>query len=359
MNLRAKASGFIAITLVTAGILPAVTAQGAPIDDKRRQAAALQAQIDANGDKIVTLSERLNGARLRLDRAQAGIVEAERRTAEAQAETARVKHLLNARAIEIYKGAGASSPLDAMDVDSVADLGARSQYAAAAADRDDALLTKLQKAREDLADQKAQLEQQRAAAAAERDATDAARREIERASAGQKALLSQVNGEIATLMAQETARRDAEARARAAATATQNAAAPRRTTGPVNFPDVPAPNARAATAVAFAKAQVGKGYRYATSGPDTYDCSGLTASAWAAAGVSLAHYSGAQWQQTVHIGAGDLQAGDLIFYGPGGSNHVEIYIGGGMVVSASNPATGVKLSAVRYGTATGYGRVRG
>ena len=120
------------------------------------------------------------------------------------------------------------------------------------------------------------------------------------------------------------------------------------------MPNVPAPNGRAATAVAFAKAQVGKGYRYATSGPDTFDCSGLTAAAWAAAGVGLAHYSGAQYQQTIRIGPGDLQPGDLVFYGPGGSNHVEIYIGGGMVVSASNPATGVKVAGVRYGSASGY-----
>ena len=98
---------------------------------------------------------------------------------------------------------------------------------------------------------------------------------------------------------------------------------------PANFPNAPAPNGRAATAVAFAKAQVGKGYVYATSGPNTYDCSGLTAAAWAAAGVGLAHYSGAQYSQTIRIGPGDLQPGDLVFYGPGGSNHVEIYIGGG------------------------------
>ena len=61
----------------------------------------------------------------------------------------------------------------------------------------------------------------------------------------------------------------------------------------------------------------------------------------------------------MRIGPNDLQPGDLVFYGPGGSNHVEIYIGGGMVVSASNPSTGVKLAGVRYGSASGYGRVRG
>ena len=71
-------------------------------------------------------------------------------------------------------------------------------------------------------------------------------------------------------------------------------------------------------------------------------------------------YSGAQYQQTMRIGFNDLQPGDLLFWGPGGSDHVDIYIGGGMVVSASNPSVGVVLAPVGYnGPPSGYGRVRG
>jgi cell wall-associated NlpC family hydrolase len=247
-----------------------------------------------------------------------------------------------------------------MDVSSVTEMSARSKYAAAAADRDDQLVAQLQKAEEDLAVRKAELERQRASAQAEADAAKAAKSKLDAASAQAKALQSQVNGQIATIMRQEAqaaAARQQRAAAAESARATPRSSSPRNT-GPVNFPNVPAPNAGAAAAVAFAKAQVGKGYQYATSGPDTFDCSGLTAAAWARGGVSLAHYSGAQYQQTIRIGAGDLQPGDLVFYGPGGANHVEIYIGGGMVVSASNPSTGVKLAGVRYGSASGYGRVR-
>jgi cell wall-associated NlpC family hydrolase len=168
-----------------------------------------------------------------------------------------------------------------------------------------------------------------------------------------------VKGQIETLITQERARQTAASKARAA----QQARSYQRGGGggggavQANFPNAPAPNGRAATAVAFAKAQVGKGYRYATTGPSPFDCTGLTAAPRAAAGVGLAHDSGAQYGQTIRIGPGDLQPGDLVFYGPGGSRHVEIYIGGGMVVSASNPATGVKVAGVRYGSASGYGRV--
>jgi cell wall-associated NlpC family hydrolase len=362
MNLRAKVSGFIVLAVIAAAALPTAVAQGSPLDDKKAQAAALQRQIDANGARAGMLAEKLNGARLRLDKAQAGIADAERRTQEAQAATDKIQAALNVRAAKIYMGAGSTNPLDAVDVKNVTDLAARSKYAAAAANHDDSLLTQLQIAREDLAIKKSQLESQRAAAQSEKDAADSAKRQLDASTAKLSQLQSQVNGQIQQLIQQEQARQLAAARARAQATIrTAQAAATspaRRSTGPVNFPNAPAPNGRAGQAVAFAKAQVGKGYRYATSGPDTFDCSGLTAAAWASAGVSLAHYSGAQYNQTIHIGPGDLQPGDLVFYGPGGSRHVEIYIGGGMVVSASNPATGVKVAAVRFGSASGYGRVR-
>jgi cell wall-associated NlpC family hydrolase len=356
MNLRAKVSGVVIAAALVAGLLPSALAEGSPLEDKQRQAAQLESQISASGARIVALSEKLNGARYRAEKAQAGIAESERRTSEAQAATDKIENQLNARAAEIYKGAGSANPLSAIDVSNVAELAARSKYASAAADKDDSLLDRLQKARELLAIQKQQLEQQKAAAEAEKAAAEAARREIEATNSQRKALLQQVKGELAVLVQQERTRREAAVRSQAVARSRSGGGGGGGSRGPVNFPNVPAPNGRAATAVAFAKAQVGKGYRYATSGPDTFDCSGLTAAAWGAAGVGLAHYSGAQYNQTIRIGSGDLQPGDLVFYGPGGSNHVEIYIGGGMVVSASNPSSGVKLAGVR-GSASGYGRV--
>jgi cell wall-associated NlpC family hydrolase len=357
MNLRAKASGVVIIALVAAGVLPSANAEGSPLEDKQRQAAALEAQINANLGRMEVLAEKYNGARYRAEQAQAGIAESERRTAVAQAETNKIEDQLNARAARIYKGAGSTNPLDAIDVKNVAELASRSKYASAAADKDDSLLDRLQKARELLAIQKQQLESQKAAAEAEKSAAESARRQLSDATSQRRSLLSQVKGQIATLVAQERARREAAQRAQAVSRSRGGGGGAGRSAIPANMPNVPAPNGRAAAAVAFAKAQVGKGYRYATSGPDTFDCSGLTAAAWAAAGVGLAHYSGAQYNQTIRIGPGDLQPGDLVFYGPGGSRHVEIYIGGGMVVSASNPATGVKVAGVRYGSASGYGRV--
>ncbi|MEO6468297.1 MAG: NlpC/P60 family protein [Acidimicrobiia bacterium] len=364
MNLRTKVSVVILVTATTAATAFPALSGASPVDDKRRQAAELQHQIDANDNQIVMLSEQLNGARIRHDQAQAGIDEAKRRTDIAEGQRRHLRSMLSQRAAQMYKGAGSASPLAQMDVKSLGEISTRAHYAAAAADRDNTLVARLQKAEEALAVRRADLERQRASAEAETAAASAAKSKIDAANKQAAALKQQVNGEIATILQREAAARAAaaqrEAQRRAAAPPAR-AAPPGGGRGapiPANFPDVPAPNGGAAAAVAFAKAQVGKRYVYATSGPDTYDCSGLTGAAWERGGVSLTHYSGAQYQQTMRIGAGDLQPGDLIFYGPGGSNHVEIYIGNGGVVSASNPSTGVKFSSVRYGSATGYGRVR-
>jgi cell wall-associated NlpC family hydrolase len=104
---------------------------------------------------------------------------------------------------------------------------------------------------------------------------------------------------------------------------------------------VPA-SGRAAVAVHFALAQVGKPYVYGAAGPSAYDCSGLVMAAWGAAGVALSHSSGAQWGEGTHVSASQLQPGDLVFYySP--SQHVGMYIGNGMIVNAENPSAGIRV----------------
>jgi peptidoglycan DL-endopeptidase CwlO len=115
--------------------------------------------------------------------------------------------------------------------------------------------------------------------------------------------------------------------------------------GVVRVPsDVPA-SGRAAAAVKYALAQVGKSYVYGAAGPNAFDCSGLTMMAWAQAGVGLPHSSSAQYGTGAHIAEGDLQPGDLVFYySP--ISHVGMYIGNGMIVNAENPSVGVKVTGL-------------
>lgn len=102
-------------------------------------------------------------------------------------------------------------------------------------------------------------------------------------------------------------------------------------------------SSRAMVAVQYALNQVGKGYVAAAAGPSVFDCSGLTMAAYRQAGVSLAHLSYTQFDQTRHIPVSEIQPGDLVFYFGSGAHHVGIYVGNGKMVSASNPSDGVEL----------------
>jgi cell wall-associated NlpC family hydrolase len=112
----------------------------------------------------------------------------------------------------------------------------------------------------------------------------------------------------------------------------------------VPMSDIPA-SGRAAIAIHFAMAQIGKAYVYGAAGPDAYDCSGLTMRAWGAAGVGLSHSSSAQFGEGTHISASQLQPGDLVFYYHPIS-HVGMYIGGGMIVNAENPSAGIRVTGL-------------
>ena len=110
------------------------------------------------------------------------------------------------------------------------------------------------------------------------------------------------------------------------------------------LPNVPV-SGRAAAAVNYALAQVGDAYVYGAAGPNAFDCSGLTMMAWAQAGVGLPHSSSAQQGSGSPVSSSNLQPGDLVFYYSPVS-HVGIYIGGGKIVHAANPGTGVTVAGV-------------
>jgi cell wall-associated NlpC family hydrolase len=123
----------------------------------------------------------------------------------------------------------------------------------------------------------------------------------------------------------------------------------------------PAPTGDPAAAVAFAAAQIGDPYKWGASGPDSWDCSGLTAGAWGAGGKSLPHYSVAQYTGSVPIAAASLAPGDLVFWGSSSKStsiyHVALYVGGGQIIHA--PRTGrpvVQESMYSWTTPNFYAR---
>ncbi|MGM9332294.1 NlpC/P60 family protein [Streptomyces murinus] len=96
-------------------------------------------------------------------------------------------------------------------------------------------------------------------------------------------------------------------------------------------------------AVAFATAQLGKPYVWGAAGPDSFDCSGLTSQAWAAAGHPIPRTSQEQWKQLKHIDVKDMRPGDLVIYFDDAS-HVALYIGDGAIIQAPRPGRSVTVA---------------
>ncbi|ARW13434.1 NlpC/P60 family protein [Lactiplantibacillus plantarum] len=101
-------------------------------------------------------------------------------------------------------------------------------------------------------------------------------------------------------------------------------------------------------------------YVYGAEGPSAFDCSGLVEYTLKKLGISFPRTSGEQYKASKHVS--NPKPGDLVFFGPGGSEHVGVYTGNGEFYSAENEKDGMGISKVHgggYGTFAGYGRVPG
>ena len=128
------------------------------------------------------------------------------------------------------------------------------------------------------------------------------------------------------------------------------------------MPNPPAPSYGAEAALDFAFAQLGEPYVWGADGPDSWDCSGLTMGAWAAGGVSLPHYSVAQYYATTPVSYTDLRPGDLLFWASDPSNpdtiyHVALYIGDDLKIAAPQTGRNVEISTVWSWPPTYFTRV--
>ena len=113
--------------------------------------------------------------------------------------------------------------------------------------------------------------------------------------------------------------------------------------GETEVPDVEIPpgSGNAQAAIEFALAQLGDPYAYGGTGPDSWDCSGLTQAAWAAAGVSLPRVVGPQVNAGTRIPMSEVQPGDLVAYSS--MSHIGMYIGNGQVIHAPRPGKTVEI----------------
>ena len=102
--------------------------------------------------------------------------------------------------------------------------------------------------------------------------------------------------------------------------------------------------------VATAKKYLGYKYVYGGSSPSTgFDCSGFTSYVFKQHGISLSRTAAGQYSNGVAVSRANLQPGDLVMFGKSSITHVAIYIGGGQIIHASTPSTGVRIDSLSSG----------
>lgn len=307
-------------------------------------------RIQSLGQQEEALSEKYDEAQLEVQTLQSKVASAAVQLAATQATANRAKQALEQDAVMAYVNGG-TSPLASAGggVQGATTSLLRAEYV-------DTLATN----QTDALDQYhlASLKEQ-AAESQLRQETSAAQHKLQQVASDRSAVIglqtqlqaeqSKVTGQIGVLVAQQQAAAAAAARAAAARFAAAQAAAAaariQTVSAPLSSSFGPAPPVGhgASGAVAAAESRVGDWYQWGASGPNTFDCSGLVMWAYAQVGVSLPHFSGAQYSDTTHIPMSDLQPGDLVFPSDP-SEHVAMYVGNGEIVEA--PHTGAQVHIV-------------
>ncbi len=357
---HARIAGVVVLALIA--ILLPRTGQADPkptLDQVRAQVDALQTQAEI-------AAERYNDARDKLGAARRALSTADKSVARQQAKYVSTTRSMGGYAAELYRQGGLDPSVQALLASSPEDFLAGTALAQTYTAQQVAALRAVARERAVLEERKADASVELQRTTALESAVETQKQAIDDKVAESKRLLDSLEAQERARL--ERARRLAAARQAALEAARQQqasrserrAAAPPTTTrdtatrdtgGGAATPTPPPPppsgpvSGRAGTAVSFALAQVGKAYTYGGSGPGAYDCSGLTMAAWAAAGVSLPHTVRGQLASGRSVSISQLQPGDLVaYYNP--THHISIYIGGGRIVHAANPRSGVLTASL-------------
>jgi cell wall-associated NlpC family hydrolase len=338
--------------------LTASGAQGKSATTLRQEAARILAQINANGDRISALDEEINTAHIKLASLHSQIHRTNLQIASAQRTIGSLHTDVVSRAAALYRGAGGAADIGAQTASTVQAQSAMQVYSQAASAQDQQRIDKYRNARDDRARAKTRLAAAESAEQQQLSSLQAQQRQILGLSRQEQALYNQKNSQLAAEVkleqqqAIDAARRAAAAKARAAAAAAAAASAQRSSgggggldtnTGVAPGP-IPAPSSGAAAAVAAAESRLGDPYVYATAGPNTFDCSGLTMWAWAHAGVYMAHSAEAQYYEFPHVPVGDAQPGDLVAFGSP-IHHIGMVVGGGQMIEAPHSGAVVRYAS--------------
>jgi cell wall-associated NlpC family hydrolase len=347
MSRRPLRYGAALLTLLaTAGTVALPSASADPLSTARAQAAALTKTINDLQTRAEVATERYDGIEAQLSVAVSRQITAEKNLQNQQADAAAAQQAVVDRARALYESGGGtallaslisgSNPSDALQrytlASSVLSYERNSATAASAA------VTEANT--RDAADTAATSQVTKLQAAAAHQAG-----QVQLLLAANRQALKSANGTVRRIMAADQA-------AAAAAQAQQFTGAVGSAGGSINSHDsTKPPNNTAAIAIAAARSRLGVPYVWGATGPDSFDCSGLTQWSYAHAGIALPRVAAAQWNSGPHPALSALEPGDLLFWAlnvkdPATIHHVTMYIGHGMMIAAPHTGENVQIQPV-------------
>ena len=341
--MRRSRSRVVTIAIASSALIGAFLLGTPTTNASPERIAQIEAELEALGREEANANEMVLTAQYEYDQITAKIERTQGKVDQAKADLKETQGSIGRYAAAAYRTGGidsslqlllADDPQEFLDSAVVLDIVANSQNAA---------LRKSQVARLNLAQASAELTQQQAQAEAVLVQMEANKAALEEKIAETEAYLADLEEEERQRLAEERQRRLQSQEAAAQQAIQQGGFTGGSSGGSTVGSD------RAAIAVAYALAQVGEPYVNTPPGaqpPNSWDCTKLTAAAWAQAGVRLTPYSYVQAREVRQISTNELQPGDLLFFFRNGAHHASMYIGGGQIVEASSPQTGVRITSV-------------
>jgi peptidoglycan DL-endopeptidase CwlO len=338
------------VLLVSAGV-PASADPPLTVEDAKAQISTLETEAEALDQQYVGVKEQLDRGRLKLKLKKADVA----------AQEAKVSRM------RLHVGQVALAQFQNRDLDTAAQL-----FFSSDTERFLSQISTVEKVNEnqnsvlqDYLQQQADLDELEQSAEADLAALQSQEKELaklrtasEQKIRESKAVLARLTSEERRRIAEERRKAAAEAReeaekatssssrSRERSSSSQEQSSPRDSSQESTTATVSG-SSRGIRALNFAKAQLGDPYQYASDGPDSYDCSGLTSASWKAAGVTLPRTSSAQYGVGRSVSRSELALGDLVFfYNP--ISHVALYAGNGMIIHSPKPGGVVEYMKMSY-----------
>ena len=367
-----RRSGLVFLFALALAALVAATARAHSTPQIRAERAherSVMAQVNQIGDQLQKVEDQAWNAKQRVVQVNRDLRQNEYRLHIAKGNLEAAQKRLMARMYSLYVN-GAPSTIDVIaGAHSISQMITRAESAQVLSNQDAALGKQALSFKNAVQHREQQLQQLKRQREAALHRLQAEQRTKASELARQKQLLASIHTTLSHLVAQEQAReraaraaelarlraelarRAAAKKAAEAAQAQQSAspsAPPTSIVPPPAPPVVGSPGVGHPAAASIALRYLGVPYVWGGASPSGFDCSGLVMYVYAQLGISLPHYTVAQWNATQPISQSEMQPGDLVFFN--GLGHVGIYIGGGRFVDA--PHTG---SVVRVDSISGFG----